>query len=151
MSHSGNKLRKRVTFIENENVVIYDLKTKLSHKGKIIEVLGNNTYLAEYGKGPQHISGDVISKCNISKRQIGVSQDIVEPNSQLIDNNVNDEDMLVEQNEIMSISTDTTSDNDVTDAVNVVPIVYAPRQQVRRYRRNQDMLGPVVNQRLCNM
>ena len=69
----------------------------------------------------------------------------------MIDNNVNDEDMLVDQDEIMSISTDTTSDSDVIDAVNnVIPIVYTPRRQVRRGRRNQDMLGPVINQRLRN-
>ena len=53
-----------------------------------------------------------------------------------------------QDDDIMSISTD-TSDHDVTDTVNRVPIVYVPRQ-VRRYRCNQDMLGPVVNQRLRN-
>ena len=38
---------------------MYDLKTKLSSKGKITEVLGNNTYVADCGSGLQHISGDV--------------------------------------------------------------------------------------------
>ena len=62
VSHSVGRLRKKTTFIEGENVIIYDLKTKLSAKGKIIEVLGNNTYLADVGNGPTHISGDVISR-----------------------------------------------------------------------------------------
>ena len=143
------KLEKKATFIENESVVIYDLRTKLSHKGKILEVLGSNTYLADYGKGPQHISGDVISKCNVSKRQIGINKDIVEPNSQLIDN-INDEDMVVDQDEIISNCTDSTSDSNTTNMYGRLPIVYAPRQQVRRYRREQDTLGPVINQRLRN-
>ena len=77
ISQSSNKLRKRVTFEENEDVIIYDLKTKLSHSGKILEILGRNTYLADFGNGPQHISGDIISKktnkskCNNSDSQNG--------------------------------------------------------------------------------
>ena len=74
INQSGNKLRKKMTFAENEEVIVYDLKSKLSHPGKIIEVLGNNTYLADYGNGPQHVSVDVISKMsNMSRHQIGVS------------------------------------------------------------------------------
>ena len=140
-----------MTFAENEEVIISDLKSKLSHSGKIIEVLGRNTYLADYGNSPQHVSGDVISKMsNKSKCQVGGSQNVTEPNSQSIENNNDDQDMLVDQNdEIMSISTDSTSDNDVTD-VDRVPIFYVPQQATRRYRRNQAMLGPVVNQRLRN-
>ena len=45
---------------------MYDLKTKLSSAGKITKVLGNNTYLADVGNGPQHISGDVISRLAVS-------------------------------------------------------------------------------------
>ena len=113
--------------------------------------MGRNTYLADYGNGPQHVSGDVISKMsNKSKCQVGGSQNVTEPNSQAIENNIDDQDMLVDQNdEIKSISTDSTSDNDVTD-VQKVPIFYAPRQARRRYRRNQEMLGPIINQRLRN-
>ena len=62
VSHSVGRLNKKTTFIEGEEVIIYDLKTKLSSKGKIVEVLGSNTYLADCGNGPQHISGDVISR-----------------------------------------------------------------------------------------
>ena len=151
VNQSCSKLRKKMTFAEDDEVIVYDLKSKLSYTGKIIEVLGNNTYLADYGNGPQHVSGDVISKVSdMSKRQIGVSQDVIEPNGQSIENGNDDEDMLVDQNDdIMSISTDTTSEHDVTDIVNRIPIVHVPRQ-VRRYRRNAEMLGPVVNQRLRN-
>ena len=55
-----------------KEVIVYDLKSKLSSKGKITEVLGNNTYLADCDKGLQHISGDVISRISgVAKRQVG--------------------------------------------------------------------------------
>ena len=72
VQHSVGRLAKKSTFTEDEEVIVYDLKSKLSSKGKITEVLGNNTYLANCGKGPQHISGDVISRISeVAKRQVG--------------------------------------------------------------------------------
>ena len=61
IKHSVGRLHNRRTFSEGEEVVVYDNKSKLSAEGKILEVLGNNTYLADCGKGPQHILGDLIS------------------------------------------------------------------------------------------
>ena len=52
MNHSVVRLAKKATFAEGEEVIVYDFKTKLSSMGKIVEVLGNNTYLADCGKGP---------------------------------------------------------------------------------------------------
>ena len=59
---------------------MYDIRSKLSPKGKITEVLGNNTYLADCGKGPQHVSGDVISRvADVATRTVGgVQQQTVE-------------------------------------------------------------------------
>ena len=75
VSHSVGRLAKKATFAEGEEVIVYDLKSKLSSTGKITEVLGNNTYLADSGNGPQHISGDVISRVSdVSRRQIGSRQ-----------------------------------------------------------------------------
>ena len=74
LTHSVDRLTKKATFAEGEEVIVYNLKSKISSKGKIVEVLGNNTYLADCGKGPQHISGDVISRISdVSRRQIGSS------------------------------------------------------------------------------
>ena len=125
VNQSSGRLRKKTTFAEDEEVIVYDLKSKLSSTGKIIEVLGNNTYLADCGNGPQHISGDVISKVSdVSKRQIGVSQDGLEPNNQSVENENSDEDMLVDQDvDIMSITTDSSSEQDVTDIYDRIPIV----------------------------
>ena len=61
VKHSVGRLRKRRTFAEGDEVVVYDNKTKLSTDGRIVEVMGNNNYLVECGKGPQHISGDCVS------------------------------------------------------------------------------------------
>ena len=49
----------------------------------------------------------------------------------------------------VAVYIDSSSEQDVTDIYDRIPIVQAPRQ-VRRYRRNADMLGPVVGQRLRN-
>ena len=74
VQHSVAKLRNRKTFAEDDEVTVYDNRTKLSTGGKILEVLGNNTYLVECGKGPQHISGDLISKVSAAiDRDIGGS------------------------------------------------------------------------------
>ena len=61
VSHSIARQRSKRTFVEGERVIIYDNRFKVSSAGKILEVLGNNTYLADCGKGPQHISGNCIS------------------------------------------------------------------------------------------
>ena len=112
ISQSSNKLSKRVTFEENEDVIIYDLKTKLSHSGKILEILGRNTYLADFGNGPQHISGDIISKkTNKSKCNNSDSQNGSELISQTVENGNENQDMLIDVNdEILSVSTDSSSD-----------------------------------------
>ena len=86
VQHSVARLRKRKQFEEGEEVVVYDAKKKLSSKGKICEVLGNNTYLADCGEGLKHVSGDLISRVSAtSHRSIGgnvQSQDLREDNAE---------------------------------------------------------------------
>ena len=73
--HSVARQRSKQTFAEGEKVVIYDNRFKISSAGKILEVLGNNTYLADCGKGPQHVSGDCISRePDVATRQVGEGQ-----------------------------------------------------------------------------
>ena len=43
VSHSVGRLSKKATFAEGE-VIVYDLKTKLSSKGKKVEVLRSNIF-----------------------------------------------------------------------------------------------------------
>ena len=62
MQYAADRLRQRRTFEEDEEVIVYDARSKLSSKGKICEVLGNNTYLVDCGTGSRHVSGDCISK-----------------------------------------------------------------------------------------
>ena len=77
IKRSVGRLRNRKTFSEGEDVVVYDNKSKLSAEGKILDVLGNNTYLADCGKGPQYISGDLISKvAAAADREIGGSNGV---------------------------------------------------------------------------
>merc|ERR1711888_143131 len=49
VQYSVGRLEKKSTFAEGEEVIVNDLKSKLSSKGKIIEVLSNNTYLTDCG------------------------------------------------------------------------------------------------------
>ena len=135
--HSVDKLHSRKTFSEGEEVTVYDNRTKLSAAGKILEVLGKNTYLADCGKGPQHISGDLISKVPaVIDRVTGgsepVQQEIVNDDNNLLQDNVaidNDDNVSIAS--MSSIGSDlvtTTGDN--FDG------------NVRRYRRTQlDFLG----------
>ena len=82
VSHSVGRLRRKAVFAEGEQVIVYDLKSKLSSTGRVLEVLGNNTYLIDCGNGPQHISGDVVSRVSdVSRRQNG-SQNGSNPNRQ---------------------------------------------------------------------
>ena len=77
VKHSVARQHNKRTFAEGEDVVVYDNRFKLSSVGKIIEVLGNNTYLTDCGKGPQHVSGDCISRMpDVATRQVGGGQEV---------------------------------------------------------------------------
>ena len=146
VSHSLGSLMKKATFAEGEEVIVYDLKSKLSSTGKITEVLGNNTYLADCGNGPQHISGDVISRVSdVSRRQIGDRQS-AEADVGGQNRHSAEVDVFVDQEDVTSVTSDSSDEQD--DVLeDVTPNVPVPRRG-RRYRRNADMLGPVCEQRL---
>ena len=135
VQHSSGRLHRRRTFEENEEVIVYDVKSKLSSKGRICEVLGNNTYLADVGDGPRHVSGDCISKISASAgRNIGGAQ--VEEDLETIG---------VSDDEADSVSI--VSESSIGSAIfdNVAP--QANNQRVRRAKRTQvELLGsPVAN------
>ena len=96
-------------------------------------MLGNNTYLADVGDGPRHVSGDCISKISASAgRNIGGAQ--VEEDLETIG---------VSDDEADSVSI--VSESSIGSAIfdNVAP--QANNQRVRRAKRTQvELLGSPV-------
>ena len=62
VQHSIAKRGNRCIFNAGDQVVVYCNRFKTSTAGEVLEVLGNNTYTVECGKGPQHVSGDCLTK-----------------------------------------------------------------------------------------
>ena len=154
VSHSVGRLRRKAVFAEGEEVIVYDLKSKLLSTGRIIEVLGNNTYLADCGNVQQHISGDVISRVSdVSRHQNGEAfvpvRHTAETDDGGEDRHSAEIDVFVDQDDdVLSISTSSTEeDSQNIIQEDIIPIVQVPRN-VRRYRRNVEALGPVCGQRL---
>ena len=129
--HSVARLRSKKTFAEGDEVIVYDNRSRLSATGKILEVLGNNTYLADCGKGSQHISGDLISKVSeITDREIGGSSEVQQE--------VGDDSLEVDNDDSISIASESSIGSNFVaspnDSVNV---------NAHRKRRTQlDHLGP---------
>ena len=139
VSHSVGRLRKKSTFAEGEEVIVYDLKSKLSSTGKILEVLGNNTYLADCGNGPQHTSGDVISRISGIRKD---SKNGSNPSRQQVEVENSDQDVLVDQDmDIVSVTSDSSKEQDI-DVSDVIPVINVPRR-ARRYRCRAEMMTNV--------
>ena len=136
MSHSVNRLARKTTFAEEDEVIVYDLKSKLSSTGRIVEVLGNNTYLVDCGNGPQHVSGDVLSRIsNVSRRQIG---EAVRHTAEIDDGG--QENIIMDQDDVISVCSESSDEEDVTQDVTFdVPVIPRCRKRVRRVAE----LGPV--------
>ena len=132
--HSVDRIKRRTTYAEEEEVVVYDLKTKLSARGKIVEVLGNNNYLVDCGKGTQHISGDVLSKVKLATPSMDLSG-----SDQT--HTANDTSNLV-QEDVEPVSD--SSSEDEAEYSEVIPAA-VPR---RRRRVRAEQLGPVIQHRL---
>ena len=115
--------------------MVYDLKSKLSAWGKVLEVLGNNTYLVDCGKGPQHISGDVLSRVKLASPSM-------DPSVSDQSHTANNETSSLQQEDVEPIS-----DSSSEDEAEYGDIIQAaiPR---RRRRVRAEHLGPVVEHRL---
>ena len=101
-----------------------------------MEVLGNNTYLVDCGKGPQHISGDVMSKVSsVASRSMGPKTD----GDQMQTAEVVE---ALEPEDVEPVS-DSSSESEAEH--NDVIQVAVPR---RRRRVRAEHLGPVVQHRL---
>ena len=135
VQHSVARLRRRRQFEEGEEVVVYDNRTKLSSSGNILEVLGNNTYLADCGNGPKHVSGDLISKVSgTSGRDIGGDDSMTQE--------IGQEDLLEDDN--MSISSESSIGSKKNNLHNVHNLAPQINNRVHRKRRRQvDRLGRI--------
>ena len=75
-------------------------------------MLGNNTYLADCGKGPQHISGDVISRIpDVVKRPVGQIIDVNDQPRQTAEDDVMDQ--VMDQEDNMSIASESSMGSEV--------------------------------------
>ena len=104
----------------------------MSSSRNIVKVLGNNTYLADCGNCPKHVSGDLISRVfETATRYIG-GEDIVHQE-------IGQEDLVDDDN--MSIVTDSSFGSEILtlDDVNVAPQHNNPVGRKRRTR--VDRLG----------
>ena len=116
-------------------MVVYDNRAKVSAAGKILEVLGTNTYLVECGKGPQHISGDVISKVPVTAdRRIGGENIGQQENGETADGGPE-----VQEDDNMSVVSESSVGSDLVMAPNDDHMVI----NRRRRRTRLDQLGPV--------
>lgn len=131
--HSADRVRRKTSYAEKKEVIVYDLKTKLSSRGKILEVLGNNNYLVDCGKGSKHISGDVLSKVKLAAPQM--------------DNSDGDQMLTADANNLAQEDIEPASDSSSEDEDGYTEVVPAavPR---RRRRVRAEMLGPTVQHRL---
>ena len=139
--HSVARQRNRRTFEEGEAVVVYCNRFKTSSAGKIIEVLGNNNYLADCGKGPQHVSGDCLSRVpDMATRPVGATGHGGQQESR---DEVQDEMLDDQADDTRSIVSESSIGSDIIAA----PVHESGRGQgqvpVRRRRRRADQLGPV--------
>ena len=115
--------------------MVYDLKSKLSARGKVVEVLGNNTYLVDCGKGPQHISGDVLSKVKLATPS-------VDPSGGDQMHTASNDASILEQEDVEPVSD--SSSEDEADYSEIIQAA-VPR---RRRRVRAEHLGPVLQHRL---
>ena len=132
---------KRVAFKEGDRVIVYDFKTKLSALGIIKEVLGSNTYMVDSGKGPQHVSGDALSRSSLDCEDIVGEPRLTAQDSQSQDSQDSPQD-LVQDSDDSGAESDSSSDGDYVQ--DLVPAA-VPR---RRRRVRQQDLGPICPTRL---
>ena len=132
---------RKTAFSEGDHVVVFDFKTKLSARGVVKEVLGNNTYAVDCGKGPQHVSGDALSASGMDPDEVVGGQQLTADRGD--DQARQDLTQDLSQDSEHDTIADSSSDDD--DYIQDVVPVAMPR---RRRRVRQEYLGPVCPNRL---
>ena len=129
---------RKSTYSEGDQVVVFDFKTKLSARGVVKAVLGNNTYEVDCGKGPRHVSGDALSASGV---EVDGGQQLTADHS--------DEQLSQDSTQDLSQDSehDTVADSSSDEDDYIQDIVPAARPR-RRRRVRQEYLGPVCPNRL---
>ena len=116
-------------------MVVYDFKKKLSALGVIKQVLGANTYSVDCGNGPQHVSGDALSKSSLDAEEVGEPRLTAQEDNRLVQEDAHESDVTV---------SDSDSSDEDDYGHDLVPAA-VPR---RRRRVRQLDLGPICPTRL---
>ena len=139
---SISKPGRKVAFSEGDRVIVFDFKTKLSARGVVKKVLGNNTYTVDCGKGPQHVSGDALSKSSLDPEEIVGKQRLTAEDSQVRQD-------LTQQDPSQDSDLDTGAEADSSsDDENYIQDVVPAAVPRRRRRVRQNDLGPVCPTRI---
>ena len=139
---------RKTAFSEGDHVVVFDFKTKLSARGVVKKVLGNNTYTVDCGKGPQHVSGDALSKSSLRPEDIDGGQQLTADHGQESSQARQDSTQVGQdpsQDSEQDTVTEPDSSSDEDDYIQDIVPAAMPR---RRRRVRQEYLGPVCPNRL---
>ena len=135
---STSRPGRKVAFRDGDRVVVYNFKTKLSAVGVVKKVLGSNTYSVDCGNGPQHVSGDALSRSRLD------SEDITgEPRLTAQDSQDLVQDLVQQDSDDTGADSDSSSDDD-DYAHDLIPAAVPHRR--RRVRQHD--LGPICPTRL---
>ena len=141
---SKRKIRTRRSFMEDERVVVFDIRSKTSSEGVVLEVLGRNTYLVEVNGVSKHISGDCLTE-NKSDRKTSDSSDLGDENLEA--NLQFDNDQIQWDDDNMSVASDSTASS-IDFPRPQGPLILNRNINYRRRRRNRMMLerldAPIV-------
>ena len=110
---------------------------------KILEVLGNNTYLADSGSGPKHVSGDLISSVSEkAERVIGGGDILIQDIGNDLNDFIVDDKELFDNDDNVSISSESSMGSDVLYFNDNVAPHNNINVRVRKKRRTQvEQLG----------
>ena len=133
--HCTNKLKQRKSFVEGDNVIVYDNFKGISYNAVVSEVLGTNNYLVLSDNGTKHVSGDVMSRAAqpSAVEPPAAAEDNVDSNTIVDEDNLSVVSDLSEDFELPSTSNYNKNDNNNVNDENII----------RRGRRMLNDLGPM--------
>ena len=111
-------------------------------------MLGNNTYSVDCGKGPQHVSGDALSKSSLRPEDIVGKQQLTADHDQVSSQAKQDSTQVGQdpsQDSDLDTGAEADSSSDDDDYIQDIVPAAMPR---RRRRVRQNDLGPVCPNRL---